>query len=490
MKSSHRKQQIVFPFSWALIALVLGCSTGPTDAGSAGKSGGGVGGATGGAGGATSSATGGTSASGASTGGTARGGTTGGPSATGGNAGGAAGRATGGSIGIGSGGTTGGAAGSARGGVAGGSGGGASGGLSGSATGGAAGTAGNATGGVVSSSGGTGGSTSSPGKDAAIEANHAVDANRDTDGAADGRFVDAANMPGTHNPALSGYNADPNVVLFDDTFYIYPTTDGFASWASTSFSVFSSTNLIAWTSLGVILDLPKDLTWATGHAWAPSIARVAGTYYFYFSADSQLGVATGSSPKGPFKDALGKPLATTRQYGPQSIDPYAFVDDDGTPYLYFGSGSGGLRVVKLNADMISFSGTPTNISPTGASGTLEGSAMFKRNGTYYLAWSEGDTLNANYQMAYARAQSPLGPFTRLGVILQQDTTLGILGPGGGTVLAIPSRDEYYLVYHRFKIPGGDGTHRESCIDRMTFNSDGTIAAVKPSLEGLQTAVLP
>jgi beta-xylosidase len=289
---------------------------------------------------------------------------------------------------------------------------------------------------------------------------------------------------------LVGYNADPNVVLFDSTFYIFPTTDGFASWGATSFSVFSSTNLVQWTNRGVILDLTKDLKWATGHGWAPSIARVGTTYYFYFSADSQIGVATSSSPTGPFKDALGKALATTGQYGSQSIDPYVFIDDDGTPYLYFGSGSGGLRLAKLNADMISFAATPTNISPSGASGTLEGSAMFKRKGTYYLAWSEGDTRNATYQMAYARAQSPQGPFTRLAVILQQNTTLGILGPGGGTILALPSRDEYYLAYHRFKIPGGDGTHRETCIDRMAFNSDGTIVPVKPTLEGLQTAVSP
>jgi beta-xylosidase len=116
--------------------------------------------------------------------------------------------------------------------------------------------------------------------------------------------------------------------------------------------------------------------------------------------------------------------------------------------------------------------------------------MFKRKGTYYLAWSEGDTRDATYKMAYASAQSPQGPFTRLAVIVQQNTTLGILGPGGGTVLAIPSRDEYYLVYHRFKIPGGDGTHREICIDRMSFASDGSIVPVKPTLEGLQTAVLP
>jgi beta-xylosidase len=361
-----------------------------------------------------------------------------------------------------------------------------SGGAKGGAGGGAGGSATGATGGRA----GTGGSGGSSGQDAAVDANVLVDANLGIDAAVDVRTSDAASIPGTNNPVLVGYNADPNVVLFDNTFYIFPTTDGFANWGSTSFSVFSSTNLVQWSNRGVILDLAKDLTWATGHGWAPSIARVGGTYYFYFSADSQLGVATSSSPTGPFKDALGKALVTTQQYSSQSIDPYVFIDDDGTPYLYFGSGSGGLRFVKLNADMISFAGTPTNISPSGASGTLEGSVMFKRKGTYYLAWSEGDTRNATYQMAYAHAQAPQGPFTRLAVIVQQDSALGILGPGGGTVLAIPSRDEYYLVYHRFKIPGGDGTHRETCIDRMSFASDGSIVPVKPTLEGLQSAVLP
>jgi hypothetical protein len=50
--------------------------------------------------------------------------------------------------------------------------------------------------------------------------------------------------------------------------------------------------------------------------------------------------------------------------------------------------------------------------------------------------------------------------------------------------------EHYLVYHRFKILGGDGTHREVCIDRLSFNSDCTIVPVAPTLEGLQAAVLP
>jgi len=310
------------------------------------------------------------------------------------------------------------------------------------------------------------------------------------DGGVDRDASDPLSIPGTNNPVLRGLFADPNIVAFDGTFYIYPTTDGVANWGATSFSVFSSKNLVQWTNQGVILDAAKNLTWAKGRAWAPSIARVADTYYFYFSAETQIGVATSKSPTGAFKDALGVPLVKTAQYAPQSIDPYAFVDDDGTPYLLFGSGAGGLRMAKLNADMVSFASTPTNISPSGASGTLEGSGMFKRKGTYYLYWSEGDTRTATYQMAYARAQAPLGPFTRLATILEQNSTLGILGPGGGTILAITARDEFYIAYHRFKIPGGDGTNRETCIDRMVFNADGTIAPVKPTLEGLQVAVQP
>lgn len=442
----------------SVIAGMLGCSSGGTSSTAGGGGVTGSGGASSTGSGGDVQSTGGAPGAGGST---HEGGSGGG--ATGGGGGGSA---TGGVVGNGgSAGGQGGAAG-ARGGSGGAGAAGARGGSGGSPTGGAGGHAGTG-GGAGHGSGG--------------QAGHAT---------VDAGSADAPSLAGTNNPVLPGLNADPQIALFDGVYYIYPTTDGFANWTSTTFSVFSSTNLVDWTDRGVILDLPRDLTWATGHAWAPAITRVSGTYYFYFCADQQIGVATASSPVGPFKDALGHPLIATTAFGTQSIDPYVFTDDDGTNYLYFGSGTNGARVVKLGADMKSLVGTPANITPSGASGVVEGTLMFKRNGTYYLQWSEGDTRTATYQVAYAKAQSPTGPFTRLGVILSQNTTLGILGPGGNTVLAIPGRDEYYIVYHRFKIPGGDGTHRETCIDRMSFKSDGTIVPVAPTLNGLQTAVAP
>lgn len=372
-------------------------------------------------------------------------------------------------------------------------------GVGGTATGGSTSSGGTTTSGGTLDTGGAGGARAASGgsigtgggssRDAADDATPGPDTRTSIEAAVDSTAIDGGGMPGTNNPVLPGLFADPNIVLFDHTFYIYPTSDGFADWGATSFSAFSSPDLVRWTNAGVVLNLATDLKWASGHAWAPGIARVGDTYYFYFTADNQIGVATAKSPTGPFKDALGKPLVATSQYGVNAIDPYVFVDDDGQAYLTFGNS--GIRIAKLNPDMVSFAGTPTNITPGGTSGiVVEGSAMFKRKGTYYLQWSEGDTRLPTYRVAYGLAQSPVGPFTRLAVILEQASAIGVLGPGGSTVLAIPSRDEYYLAYHRFKIPGGDGTHRETCIDRLSFNSDGTIVPVKPTLQGLQAAVSP
>jgi beta-xylosidase len=280
------------------------------------------------------------------------------------------------------------------------------------------------------------------------------------------------------NPVLPGLNADPQIASFGGKFFIYPTSDGFADWRSTSFHSFSSSDLVTWHDEGVILDLGPDVSWADDRAWAPGIAYKAGTYYFYFCANVQIGVATSTSPSGPFKDALGHPLITTGEYGGQSIDPFVLMDDDGRAYLYFGSTSAGGHVVELGADMLSLKGTPQVIS---ISGFQEGSVAFKRNGTYYFMYSEGDTRSADYDVAYGTGTSPFGPFTKAKVnpILKRDDTQGILGTGHNSVLALPNGD-YYIAYHRFALPGGDGTHREVCLDRLTFNADGTIVPVKPT----------
>ena len=153
---------------------------------------------------------------------------------------------------------------------------------------------------------------------------------------------------------------------------------------------------------------------------------------------------------------------------------------------------------ELGEDMVSIvPGTTRVLTPQG--GTLqdyafrEGAYVFYRQGKYYFMWSVDDTGSPNYHVAYGTSDSPLGPITVASdpVVLIQDPAKEIYGPAHNSVLQIPSRDEWYVVYHRinkdylFPRPQGPGFHRQVCIDRMHFNSDGTIQRVHPTREGVQ-----
>lgn len=291
----------------------------------------------------------------------------------------------------------------------------------------------------------------------------------------------------TRSPVLPGLYADPDVTYMDGRYWIYPTTDGFPGWSGTRFKSFSSKDLVHWTDHGVILDLGPDVSWADKNAWAPAIAERDGKYYFYFCAEQQIGVAVADSPAGPFKDALGKPLvAKGGALKGQMIDPAVFTDDDGQSYLYWGNGHG--YVVPLNDDMVSFDASEVqDITPDNF---REGSFVIKRKGTYYFMWSEDDTRSENYHVAYATGPSPLGPWTKRGTILSKRPEYGILATGHHSVVNTPGTDDWYMVYHRFALngpgrSGGDGTHRETTIDRMEFAADGTIKPVLPTLESIR-----
>ncbi|MFF9189934.1 family 43 glycosylhydrolase [Streptomyces rochei] len=286
----------------------------------------------------------------------------------------------------------------------------------------------------------------------------------------------------TRSPVLPGLYADPDVRYMDGRYWIYPTTDGFPGWSGTRFKAFSSRDLVHWTDHGVILDLGPDVAWADGNAWAPAIAERDGKYYFYFCAEQQIGVAVADSPAGPFKDALGGPLVGKGRFSGQMIDPSVFTDDDGRSYLYWGNGHG--YVVPLNDDMVSFDASRVkDITPENF---REGSFVVKRDGTYYFMWSEDDTRSEDYHVAYATGPTPLGPWTKRGTILSKRPEYGILGTGHHSVVNAPGTDDWYVVYHRFALngpggPGGDGTHRETTIDRLRFAADGTIEPVVPTL---------
>lgn len=300
------------------------------------------------------------------------------------------------------------------------------------------------------------------------------------------------------NPVLDGYHADPEILYSEQTnrYYLYPTTDGFDNWGGYFFKVFSSDNLVDWEEEGVILDLKKDVPWAGRNAWAPAIEEklIDGKYkyFYYFTGAQKIGVAVGDRPEGPFLDS-GKPLIASKPQGVkggQEIDPDVFTDPaSGKSYLYWGNGY--LAVAELRADMVSIDSNSIRII-TPDNTFREGVYVFKRNDRYYFLWSENDTRSEDYRVRYGTSRSPWGPIEipEDNLILSKDPEQGIYGTGHNSVLQIPKKDEWYIVYHRFSIPEGihmgeaAGYHREVCIDPLYFDSDGTIKPVKPTLKGL------
>jgi hypothetical protein len=284
-------------------------------------------------------------------------------------------------------------------------------------------------------------------------------------------------VAGRRSPVIKGLYGDPNIAYLNGRYYLYPTTDGYGGWSGSRFKAFSSTDLVNWTDHGTILDLGPQISWADDRAWAPTIAHRNNRYYFYFSAATNIGVATSTSPTGPFTDPLGRPLVPAGFRSGQMIDPHAFTDTDGQSYLYWGNGSA--YAVRLNADMISFDAPQvrTFILPN----FREAPFVFKRNATYYMTYSVDDTRSENYHVEYATGTSPFGPWTHRGTILAKNLALGIKGPAHQSVVKAPDSDTWYIAYHRFAIPAGDGTNREITVDPLRFNADGTIQPVTPTL---------
>ena len=301
-----------------------------------------------------------------------------------------------------------------------------------------------------------------------------------------------------NNPVLNGYYADPYILYSNKTgqFYLYPTSDGFVDWAGNYFKVFSSSDLVQWKDEGVILDLPKDVKWAKKNAWAPTIIekKVNGQYkyFYYYTAAQKIGVAVADTPTGPFTDS-GAPIIATKPNGikgGQEIDPDVFQDPvSGKTYLYRGNGY--LAGIELNDDMISTK--PETLTIMTPDRTFrEGAHVLYRNGVYYIIWSENDTRSPDYRVRYGMTRSPLGKVVipENNIVLQRNDTLGIYGTGHHSTIKIPSRDEWYIVYHRFTYPNGinmgnnAGFHRETCIDKMEFNTDGTIKQIVPTHRGI------
>ena len=296
------------------------------------------------------------------------------------------------------------------------------------------------------------------------------------------------------NPVFPGRYADPEGVVWDDEYWIFPTAS-LPFEEQTYLDAFSSKDLVNWTKHERIID-NKEVKWLWQAMWAPAIVRKDGSYYLFFGGNDMhekgeggIGVARADRPEGPYKDILGKPLIDEVINGAQPIDQFVFQDVDGTYYMYYG-GWRHCNVVKLNDDftgLVPFDDGEyyKEVTPEKY---VEGPFMFMKDGKYYFMWSEGGWTGPDYCVAYAIADNPLGPFRRIGKILEQDPEVGT-GAGHHSVIYNEKKDKWYIVYHRHPLGSTDGNDREVCIDEMHFDEDGFILPVKITFEGVSRARL-
>jgi len=309
------------------------------------------------------------------------------------------------------------------------------------------------------------------------------------------------------NPIFPGNYADPQVAVFENQYWIFPTRSADFD-SQVAFDAFSSTDLVNWEKHENILDT-TGVKWVRRALWAPAIVKKDSMYYLFFGANDiqhplspwwkpemadqdqygGIGIAVADRPEGPYSDYLGKPLISEFYNNAQPIDQYIFKDRENNYYIIYG-GWKRCNIGKLNDDFTALvpfedGSVVKEITPEGY---VEGSVMFYRNNKVYFMWSEGNWTDSSYNVAYAIADSPFGPFDRIGNIFVQDTLLAT-GAGHNSVLNIPGTDDWYMVYHRRPVPNQHRDHRVTCIEYLHFKEDGSIVPVKMTREGVSRRTL-
>lgn len=285
-----------------------------------------------------------------------------------------------------------------------------------------------------------------------------------------------------NNPILRDiYTADPSGHVWKDgRLYIYCSHDVCPPRGCDlmdRYHVFSTQNLVDWKDHGEILN-SSQVKWGRkegGFMWAPDCVYKNGKYYFYFPHPSgtdwnktwKVGVAVSKYPDKRFKvksyiKELGDAFAM--------IDPCVFIDDDGTPYFYYGGG-GRCVAAKLKDNMMELSEPLRTME--GLVNFHEATWVFKFNGKYYLTYADGHSENGKgkNQLCYAMSDNPLGPWQYKGVYLSStdcDTSHGSV---------VSYKGQWYQLYHNCSI-SHQGNLRSVCIDKLFFNGDGTIQMVR------------
>jgi len=290
------------------------------------------------------------------------------------------------------------------------------------------------------------------------------------------------------NPIIqTKFTADPAPMVYKDTVYLYTSHDeddaaaGMGKFLMKDWLLYTSVDMVNWTDHGAVASL-KDFTWGkqTNGAWAPQCVEQGGKFYLYCPVQgSGIGVLVSDSPYGPFKDPLGKRLVEDDHIW-NDIDPTMVKDDNGDAYLYWGNPN--LWYVKLNKDMISYSGQIMEVPGVGKEKNQpnpdvfhyqEGPWGYKRNGHYYMAYASTCCPEG---IGYAMADGPTGPWEYKGYIMKPNPNSSGNHPG---IIDYKGKSYVFGFNYRlnFMLTNMHHERRSVCVEELNFNPDGTIIEV-------------
>ncbi len=283
----------------------------------------------------------------------------------------------------------------------------------------------------------------------------------------------------TKLPANAGRFADPAILLDGNTYYAYATRSG-----QLDIPAAASADLVHWSA--PTNALPELPAWAErGRTWAPSVVRRGEWYVMWYSIRHRnsgsmcISVAVATRPLGPFEDRSDRPaLCQLDRAG--SIDPDVFVNDDGSAFLVWKSEDNALGLpTSLWAAPLDDTATRVGHATLLLSRSvewqgliIEGPAMVRSGGGYYLFYGANAWATASAAIGYARCDSPLGPCREAsthGPWLSGTTTA--LGPSGPQFFRTPT-GALRMAYHAWDQCIVRGCRRALFIDDLTF-SDGT-----------------
>lgn len=293
------------------------------------------------------------------------------------------------------------------------------------------------------------------------------------------------------NPFIGNqFTADPTARVFGNKVFVFPSHDilaqegkGRVGWfCMEDYHVFSSENLTDWTDHGVIVTQNK-VPWVRPDSysmWAPDCIERNGKYYFYFPTAAKdtvaygrgftIGVAVADKPEGPYVPQA-TPIA-----GVRGIDPNVFIDKDGQAYLYWSAGN--IYGAKLKANMLELDSEVKILGELPTKGLKEGPFVFERNGIYYMTYPHVE--NKIERLEYAIGTNPLGPFKIVGAIMDESPN----GCWTNHHSIVQFKNQWYLFYHDKDYSPKFDKARSIRIDSLSFNPDGTIKKVIPTLRGV------